>query len=64
MGHGANVTESKRARSSRRWLPWVAAGAVLVVELTLTKKPGDTVPIGYTRAGHSATTTVTLGAQP
>ena len=33
-------------------------------ELTLTKKPGDTVPIGYTRAGHSATTTVTLGAQP
>ena len=33
-------------------------------ELTLTKKPGDTVPIGCTRAGHSATTTVTLGAQP
>jgi putative serine protease PepD len=33
-------------------------------ELTLTKKSGDTVPIGYTRAGHSATTTVTLGAQP
>ena len=33
-------------------------------ELTLTKKPGDTVPIGYTRPGHSATTTVTLGAQP
>jgi putative serine protease PepD len=33
-------------------------------ELTLTKKPGDIVPIGYTKAGHSATTTVTLGAQP
>jgi putative serine protease PepD len=33
-------------------------------ELTITKKPGDTVPIGYTRAGHSATTTVTLAAQP
>jgi putative serine protease PepD len=33
-------------------------------ELTLTKKPGDTVSLGYTRAGHSATATVTLGAQP
>jgi putative serine protease PepD len=33
-------------------------------ELTLTKKPGDTVAIGYTRAGHSATATVTLSAQP
>ena len=33
-------------------------------ELTLTKKPGDTVPIDYTRDGKSATTTVTLGAQP
>jgi putative serine protease PepD len=33
-------------------------------ELTLTKKPGDTVSIGYSRAGVSATTTVTLGAQP
>ena len=33
-------------------------------ELTLTKKPGDTVSVEYTRAGQSATTTVTLAAQP
>ena len=33
-------------------------------ELTLTKKPGDTVSIGYTRNGQSATATVTLAAQP
>ena len=33
-------------------------------ELTLTKKPGDTVSIGYDRAGHSAKATVTLAAQP
>ena len=33
-------------------------------ELTLTKKPGGTVTIGYSSAGHSATATVTLGAQP
>ena len=33
-------------------------------ELTLTKKPGDTVSIGYERAGHSAKATVTLAAQP
>jgi putative serine protease PepD len=33
-------------------------------ELTLTKKAGDTVSIGYTRAGQSATATITLGAQP
>jgi putative serine protease PepD len=33
-------------------------------ELTLTKKPGDTVSIGYDRAGHSAEATVTLAAQP
>jgi putative serine protease PepD len=33
-------------------------------ELTLTKKPGDTVSIGYSRAGQSATATITLGAQP
>jgi putative serine protease PepD len=32
--------------------------------LTLTKKPGDTVSIDYTRDGQSATTTVTLAAQP
>jgi putative serine protease PepD len=33
-------------------------------ELTLTKKPGDTVSIGYSRNGQSATATVTLAAQP
>jgi putative serine protease PepD len=33
-------------------------------ELTLTKRPGETVEIGYTRNGQQATATVTLGAQP
>ena len=33
-------------------------------ELTLTKKPGDTVSIDYTRGGRSATVTVTLAARP
>jgi putative serine protease PepD len=33
-------------------------------ELTLTKKPGDTVSIEYIRGGRSATATVTLAAQP
>ncbi len=32
--------------------------------VTLTKKPGDTVGIDYTRDGTAATTKVTLGAQP
>ena len=32
--------------------------------ITLTKKPGDQVSITYQRDGRSATTTVTLGAQP
>jgi S1-C subfamily serine protease len=32
--------------------------------LTLTKKPSDTVSIGYTRDDRSATATVTLAAQP
>jgi putative serine protease PepD len=32
-------------------------------ELTLTRKPGDTVSIGYARSGHPATATVTLAAQ-
>jgi putative serine protease PepD len=41
-----------------------ATSNVQLQELTLTKKPGDTVSIGYTRDGHSATTTVTLTAQP
>ena len=33
-------------------------------EITLTKKPGDTVDIGYDRNGKSATTKITLGTQP
>ena len=41
-----------------------ATSNIQLQELTLTKKPGDTVAIGYSRAGHAATTTVTLGAQP
>jgi putative serine protease PepD len=41
-----------------------ATSNIQLQELTLTKKPGDTVSIGYSRAGQTATTTVTLGAQP
>jgi putative serine protease PepD len=41
-----------------------ATSNVQLQELTLTKKPGDTVRIDYTRDGHSATATVTLAAQP
>jgi putative serine protease PepD len=41
-----------------------ATSNIQLQELTLTKKPGDTVSIEYTRDGHSATTTVTLAAQP
>jgi putative serine protease PepD len=41
-----------------------ATSNIQLQELTLTKKPGDTVSIGYSRDGKSATTTVTLGAQP
>ena len=41
-----------------------ATSNIQLQELTLTKKPGDTVSIDYTRAGHSATTTITLAAQP
>ena len=33
-------------------------------ELTLTKKPGDTVPVEFTRDGKQASATVTLAAQP
>jgi putative serine protease PepD len=33
-------------------------------ELTLTKKAGDKVQIGYTRDGNANTATVTLGTQP
>jgi putative serine protease PepD len=41
-----------------------ATSNIQLQELTLTKKPGDTVSIGYDRAGHSAQATVTLVAQP
>ena len=41
-----------------------ATGNIQLQELTLTKKPGDTVQIGYDRAGQPAKATVTLAAQP
>jgi len=41
-----------------------ATSNIQLQELTLTKKPGDTVLIEYSRNGHPARTTVTLGAQP
>ncbi|HEV2372458.1 MAG TPA: trypsin-like peptidase domain-containing protein [Streptosporangiaceae bacterium] len=41
-----------------------ATSNVQLQELTLTRKPGATVPIDYTRGGRSATVTVTLTAQP
>jgi putative serine protease PepD len=41
-----------------------ATSNVQLQELTITKKPGETVELGYTRDGRNATTTVTLAAQP
>jgi putative serine protease PepD len=41
-----------------------ATSNIQLQELTLTKKPGDQVSIGYQRAGTSGTATVTLEAQP
>ena len=41
-----------------------ATSTVQLQELSLTKKPGDTVPLEYWRDGTSATVTVTLGTQP
>jgi putative serine protease PepD len=41
-----------------------ATSAVQLQELTLTKKPGDTVQLEYWRNGQTASVTVTLGAQP
>ena len=41
-----------------------ATSNVQLQELTLTKKPGDTVDVEYSRAGKTTKTTVTLGAQP
>jgi putative serine protease PepD len=41
-----------------------ARSNIQLQELSLTKKPGDTVPVGYDRSGQSGTATITLGAQP
>ena len=41
-----------------------ATSNIQLQELSLTKKPGDTVTLEYSRGGHSATATVTPGAQP
>jgi putative serine protease PepD len=41
-----------------------ATSNIQLQELTLTKKAGDEVSVGYTRSGQSATATITLGAQP
>jgi putative serine protease PepD len=41
-----------------------ATSNIQLQELTLTKNPGDTVSIEYTRAGQPATATVTLAAEP
>jgi putative serine protease PepD len=41
-----------------------ATSTVQLQELTLTKKPGDTVELEYWRSGQTATATVTLGTQP
>jgi putative serine protease PepD len=41
-----------------------ATSNIQLQELTVTKKADDTVSIGYSRAGQSATATLTLGAQP
>jgi putative serine protease PepD len=41
-----------------------ATSNVQLQELTITKKPGETVELGYTRDGRNATATVTLAQQP
>jgi putative serine protease PepD len=41
-----------------------ATSNIQLQELSLTKKPGDTVAVEYTRNGHAAKATVTLAAQP
>jgi putative serine protease PepD len=41
-----------------------ATSTVQLQELTLTKKPGDTVPLEIWRNGATSTVTVTLGTQP
>jgi putative serine protease PepD len=41
-----------------------ATSNIQLQELTIPKKPGDTVPLEYSRNGHTTKTTVTLGARP
>ncbi|MGH3262613.1 MAG: S1C family serine protease, partial [Trebonia sp.] len=41
-----------------------ATGNVQLQEVTLAKRPGDTVTVDYVRDGKAATATVTLAAQP
>ncbi len=41
-----------------------ATSNIQLQEVTLTKKPGDTVSVGYSRNGQAAKATVTLAAQP
>jgi putative serine protease PepD len=41
-----------------------ATSPVQLQEITLTKKPGDTVKLQYWRNGQTTTVTVTLGSQP
>jgi putative serine protease PepD len=41
-----------------------ATDNVQLQEITLTQKPGDKVTVDYSRNGKSASTTITLGAQP
>ena len=41
-----------------------ASGWASLSRLSLTQKPGDTVTLEHSRAGHPAKATITLGAQP
>jgi hypothetical protein len=61
LAGGGRVVTIMHFDGNKAARPWAGAGEL---ELTLTKKPGDTVSIEYTRAGQSATATVTLAAQP
>jgi putative serine protease PepD len=41
-----------------------ATSNIQLQALSLTKKPGDTVSLAYSRNGQSGKVTVTLGVQP
>jgi len=41
-----------------------ATNSDVLILVTRTKQPGDTISVGYVRAGAKRSTTVTLGAQP